>query len=108
MRTVIRKTFTAAALIALMATTAVAEPAGKPADAPTTVAPALAQASPTPTRAKDRPDEVVCRRMAISGTRVLGPKTCMTRREWKSMEGRGMEDIEAAIRAARTLNCAGC
>lgn len=74
----------------------------------TTVSPAVVQAAPTPNRAKDRPDEVVCKRLPISGTRVLGPKTCMTRRDWKSMEGRGMEDVEAAIRASRTRNCAGC
>lgn len=104
----IGRTITAAALFALIATSAPAEPAGKAPEAPTTVAPAVAQAARTPTRGKDRPDEVVCKRMAISGTRILGPKTCMTRRDWKSMEGRGMEDIEAAIRAARTRNCAGC
>lgn len=74
----------------------------------TIVAPAVVQAAPAPTRAKDRPDEVVCKQVPISGTRVMGPKTCMARREWKSMEGRGMEDVEAAIRAARTRNCAGC
>jgi predicted outer membrane protein len=105
---VIGRTIAAAALFALIATTAPAEPAGKTPDAPTTVAPALARAAPRATRAKDRPDEVVCRRMAISGTRVLGPKTCLARREWKAMEGRGMEEIEAAIRASRTTNCAGC
>lgn len=104
----IRQTITAAALSALVATVALAEPAGKGEDAPTTVAPALAQATPVPTRAKDRPDEVVCKRLPISGSRILGPKTCMARREWKAMEGRGMEEIEAAIRASRSLNCAGC
>ncbi|MDP1739351.1 MAG: hypothetical protein Q8L23_18150 [Caulobacter sp.] len=103
----IGRTITAAALFALIATTASAGPAGQVQAEPTTVAPALAQAAPAPTRGKDRPDEVVCKRMAISGTRVMGSKTCMTRRDWKSMEGRGMEDVEAAMRAARTRNCAG-
>lgn len=104
----IRPGLIALALWVLATPAATARSPGEAQAEPTTVAPALAQAASKPTRGKDRPDEVVCRRMAISGTRVMGPKTCMTRREWKSMEGRGMEDIEAALRAARTRNCAGC
>lgn len=102
---------TALAFWALMAPATLIEPANTTPAAPvTTVSPAIVPAprAASATRAKDRPDEVVCKRLPISGTRVLGPKTCMARREWKSMEGRGMEDVEAAIRAARTRNCAGC
>ncbi|MFZ5668662.1 MAG: hypothetical protein ACOY4K_04150 [Pseudomonadota bacterium] len=99
----------ALAISALLATAGAAEPSGPAATGSTTVSPAVVTAPPPPaTRAKDRPDEIVCKRLPVSGSRVLGPKTCMARREWKSMEGRGMEDIEAAIRAGRTRNCAGC
>ena len=103
----IRPTLIALALCVLT-TPAGAQPASGVKGESTTVSPAVVQAAPAPTRAKDRPDEVVCKQVPISGTRVMGPKTCMARREWKSMEGRGMEDVEAAIRAARTRNCAGC
>lgn len=94
--------------LCILATPAGAQSASGGQAASTTVSPAVVQGAPTPTRGKDRPDEVVCKQVPISGTRVMGPKTCMARREWKSMEGRGMEDVEAAIRAARTRNCAGC
>lgn len=103
----IRSTLIALA-VCVMTSPAGAQAAGGDKAESTTVSPAVVQAAPAPTRAKDRPDEVVCKRLPISGTRVMGPKTCMARREWKSMEGRGMEDVEAAIRAARTRNCAGC
>lgn len=104
-----RLVFAALAACALMATAASAAPTAPAGSETTTVSPAVVTAPPAPTtRAKDRPDEIVCKRQPISGTRVMGPKVCMARREWKSMEGRGMEDVEAAIRAARTRNCAGC
>ena len=104
-----RPVLLALALCALVAPAALAQPAGGPTGAPTTVAPAIVTATPLKaSRGKDRPDEVVCKRQPISGTRVLGPKTCLPRRDWKAMEGRGMEEVEAAIRAARTSNCAGC
>ncbi|MCF8506839.1 MAG: hypothetical protein K9G59_18170 [Caulobacter sp.] len=104
-----RPTLLALAICALVAPVALAQPTSGPTGGPTTVSPAIVTATPAKaTRGKDRPDEIVCKRQPISGTRVLGPKTCLMRREWKAMEGRGMEEVEAAIRAARTSNCAGC
>jgi hypothetical protein len=106
----LKPTITALALAAMLGSMALAQaPASAPVSA--TASPSSApNAAPSlrTTRAKDRKDEVVCKQLAISGTRILGPKTCMTRRDWKSIEGRGMEEIEAAIRASRTRNCAGC
>lgn len=40
-------------------------------------------AAPATARAND-PDEMVCRRRPVTGTRLRFTQTCMTRREWEN------------------------
>lgn len=65
----------------------------------------------TPTLAPVPPvkpaDKVICKRVDVSGTRVQLPKKCMTRKDWDRLDGRGKEDMDAAIRASLTRNAVG-
>ncbi len=51
-------------------------------------APALrAQPAAAPAAKADRndPDEIICRRSSTLGSRIPGPRTCLTRRKWEDM-----------------------
>ena len=73
--------------------------------------PALAQ-SPAPTTAGPAPaakpaDQVICKRVDVSGTRIQLPKKCMTRKDWARMDGPGKDDIQSVVRANLTRNGTG-
>jgi hypothetical protein len=67
-----------------------AEPA-KPA-APTTVAPVVATAPAKPA-AKPRPDEMVCKREPVLGSRMK-QRTCLTQADWDVLKADARADIE--------------
>ena len=69
-------------------------------------APAPAQAAPAAEPVKPE-DQIVCKRVDVSGTRIQLPKKCMTRKDWARMSGPGKEDIEAIIRANLAVNHPG-
>jgi len=75
-------------IVALLA--AAAEPA-RPAP-PTTVAPVVATAA-AKTAAKPRPDEVVCKREAVLGSRMK-QRTCLTQADWDVRKTDARADIE--------------
>lgn len=70
---------------------------------------ALAQApAPAPTATPVKPaDQIVCKRVDVSGTRIQLPKKCMTRRDWERMDGPGKDDIQSVIRSNLTRNGSG-
>ena len=70
-----------------------------PAPAPTAVALTAAPLKPE--------DQIVCKRVDVSGTRVQLPKKCMTRKDWARMDGPGKEDIQSIIRSNLTRNSTG-
>ena len=70
-----------------------------PAPAPTAVATTAAPLKPE--------DQIVCKRVDVSGTRVQLPKKCMTRKDWARMDGPGKEDIQSIIRSNLTRNSTG-
>ena len=70
-----------------------------PAPAPTAVATTAAPVKPE--------DQIVCKRVDVSGTRVQLPKKCMTRKDWARMDGPGKEDIQSIIRSNLTRNSTG-
>ena len=69
---------------------AAAEPA-KPATH-TTVAPVVATAEPKPA-AKPRPDEMVCKREPVLGSRMK-QRTCLTQADWDVRKADARADIE--------------
>lgn len=73
-----------------------------------TSAPALAPTAVATTAAPLKPeDQIVCKRVDVSGTRVQLPKKCMTRKDWARMDGPGKEDIQSIIRSNLTRNSTG-
>lgn len=70
-----------------------------PAPAPTAVATTAAPVKPE--------DQIVCKRVDVSGTRVQLPRKCMTRKDWARMDGPGKEDIQSIIRSNLTRNSTG-
>ena len=83
----------------------VSAPNGQPSGAAT--APASGQGSADSKPAND-PDEVICKREQVTGTRVARQKICMTRREWdeeadesRSRAHREQEKQDADGRTAR-------
>jgi hypothetical protein len=75
----------AAALLAGMAGTAIAQAA-----APAAQAPAPAQASGTD------PNEVICERQEVLGSRLAKRKVCHTRAEWADLKLQDRQDLERA------------
>ncbi len=81
----------AAALFALGSTSALA------AQDPTSAAPAQGaamSAAPGQAAPKSNEDEVVCKQEKVTGSRLGGHKTCMTRLEWAKQE-RSAKDATA-------------
>lgn len=77
-------------LFATVLLAAAAEPA-QPA-APTTAAPAVATAA-AKTPPKPRPDEIVCKREAVLGSRMK-QRTCLTQADWDVRKADARADIE--------------
>ena len=75
----------AAALLAGMTGTAIAQAA-----APATQAPAPVQASGTD------PNEVICERQEVLGSRLAKRKVCHTRAEWADLKLQDRQDLERA------------
>ena len=75
----------AAALLAGMTGTAIAQAA-----APAAQAPAPAQASGTD------PNEVICERQEVLGSRLAKRKVCHTRAEWADLKLQDRQDLERA------------
>lgn len=76
--------------------------------APAEAAPPAAAGAPAPAAAPVKPeDQIVCKRVDVSGTRIQLPKKCMTRKDWARMDGPGKEDIESIMRANLTVNHPG-
>lgn len=75
--------------------------AGTPAPTP---APAPAA---TPAAQVKPEDQIVCKRVDVSGTRVQLPKKCMTRKDWARMDGPGKDDIQSIVRSNLTRNGTG-
>lgn len=92
---------TIAALFASPAMASAVEGVPEPAPAAPAAAPAPA---PTPLKPED---QIVCKRVDVSGTRIQLPKKCMTRKDWARMDGPGKEDIELIIRANLAVNHPG-
>jgi len=61
---------------------------------PTTVAPAVATA-PAKAAPKAKPDEVVCRREPVLGSRMK-QRTCLTQAEWDARKNEARDAIERA------------
>lgn len=71
--------------------------------APGTSGPASGAAQPTPTTADGKPDpnEVICKRLEMTGTRVSRQKVCMTRADW---DEETRQDQSLASQARSTSN----
>jgi hypothetical protein len=54
-----------------------------------------ANATP-PKKATDPLDQTVCRHEQATGTRIPGPATCRTRREWAEMAARAHQTVDSA------------
>lgn len=74
-----------------------------PAFAQTPVRPAAPPAA-APVKAAD---QVICKRVDVSGTRIQLPKKCMTRKDWERMDGPGKDDIQSIVRSNLTRNSTG-
>lgn len=91
-----RAALTALAIGGLMSSAALAQ------------APTAASAPPAPAAAPVKPaDQIVCKRVDVSGTRIQLPKKCMTRRDWQRMDGPGKDDIQSIVRSNLTRNSTG-
>lgn len=94
-----------AAIIAALFATPVMALAADGAPAPAQAAPA---AAPAPAPAPVKPeDQIICKRVDVSGTRIQLPKKCMTRKDWARMDGPGKEDIQTIIRSNLAVNHPG-
>jgi hypothetical protein len=40
-----------------------------------------------------RKERLICRRPPVTGTRLVGPRVCMTRREWNRVTDTSREDL---------------
>lgn len=95
----------AAMLAALVATPALAVTTEtSPAPAPAAAPAAAGVPAPAPVKPED---QIICKRVDVSGTRIQLPKKCMTRKDWDALAGRGKEDIESVIRSSLTVNHPG-
>ena len=61
------------------------------------VAPPIAVASAEEPRAQQK-ERRICRREPVTGTRLVGPRVCMTQREWDAITERAREDLGASQR----------
>ncbi len=69
------------------------------------VTPAVAQASDSKKKSKD-PNEVVCEKQEVLGSRVATKRICMTRAEWA--EKRRLERLEIDKAQTARGSCDGC
>lgn len=70
------------------------------------VTPAVAQASDTKKQSTKDPNEVVCERQEVLGSRVATKRICMTRSEWA--EKRRLERLEIDKAQVNRGSCEGC
>jgi Spy/CpxP family protein refolding chaperone len=58
--------------------------------------PALAADSPAPARpAEPDPDRIVCKSVAVTGSRVSGERQCMTARQWDALREQGQRFLRS-------------
>jgi hypothetical protein len=53
----------------------------------------LAVASGQEAAQPQRKERLICRRPPVTGTRLVGPRVCMTRREWNRATDTSREDL---------------
>jgi hypothetical protein len=78
-------------LILILVGTSLASAAGAQAQQPPTQAPV--QADPA---SNGNPNEVVCERQSVIGTRLAHRKVCMTRSQWQDAKRQDREAVEKA------------
>jgi hypothetical protein len=57
------------------------------------VVPPVAVASAQDAAQPQRKERQICRREPVTGTRVLGPRVCMTKREWDGVADTARDDL---------------
>ena len=57
------------------------------------VVPPIAVASAQDGAQPPRKERQICRREQVSGTRLRGPRVCMTKREWNAVSDTAREDL---------------
>ena len=70
------------------------------------VTPAVAQASDAEMKSSKDPNEVVCEKQEVLGSRVATKRICMTRAEWA--EKRRVERLEIERAQTGRGSCEGC
>ena len=91
MITTLRICLSAAAIVAGASFAVADEQPATPTTPASTAAPASSDAAEPPADPSD-PNTVICKRQAITGTRVGKYHLCMTRKEWDEMAHRSSED----------------
>jgi len=57
-------------------------------------APAVAQKPPRATNAVPNPNEIVCQKQQVLGSRLQSKRVCMTRAEWADLQSQDRQDLE--------------
>ncbi len=70
---------------------ALADSTPQPGGSPQT-APAATQAAAN--KGPGDPDQIICRRQEVTGSRLPGPKECHTRAEWAQMKANGYDQLQ--------------
>jgi hypothetical protein len=76
--------------------------------------PALAQAQATPPAAKGQksagldPNEVVCQKTEVTGSRLGVKKVCRTRAEWADLQLQDRQEINRSQTQRGNAGCPGC
>ena len=85
--------FAALALAACATQTKPAAPAPAPGPVAIVAAPGATQAA-ADNKGPGNPDQVICKREEVTGSRLAGHRECHTRAEWAQIDATGMDKLQ--------------